>query len=486
MKRLHKINVIAIAIGGVALSASVLVQDVTTDYKLKVIGVMLATLALLIGIYFIQFNDELKGAINCLVFAYATLLLSAMQHGNSRTFIASFLAIGMVVIYFNRRITLIFSIGYLSVALLCGICFPYIIDGSNYETGSIATKIITYFALCFIIYNASGRAEQLMNQVKDQLKVSEESERKVREANELVMKGVNQLSKSIDESTNQLEELEEQSASVSEAATQMNQVIDATTNSIISVNESLTKYSKQTEDNYESAKALKTSFGEVINLVNSGNEDGNAVKQSMDDIENTIHTAKSSTDELLDEMSKISTILDEINAISKQTNLLSLNASIEAARAGEHGKGFAVVASEIGSLSSQSKEASDKVNAILSSLQSVVSVVADKVTHGAISVETGTNQLNALIESLNQIKETADTSQNHVDRQFKSIETMKEETIVMQEEIHNVVSMSEENTAMIESISQSVKEQAGAITVVSKQIRDIDEVAKSLETNINE
>ena len=142
-----------------------------------------------------------------------------------------------------------------------------------------------------------------------------------------------------------------------------------------------------------------------------GNEIAQSAVQQMRQVE---HASQKSLEQfrIMNERSlMIGGVVQGITEITKQIQMLSLNASIEAARAGEHGRGFAVVAGEVRKLSEQSKESNEQIRDFLLSLQEDMNRSVEEMNHVNSEVASGVgkaaeagnafNQLLILIQSIN-------------------------------------------------------------------------------------
>lgn len=65
--------------------------------------------------------------------------------------------------------------------------------------------------------------------------------------------------------------------------------------------------------------------------------------------------------------------LSEISDVSRQVNMIAINASIEAAHVGEQGRGFAIIASEIREMSAQIERANARVQARVADMVTTIS-----------------------------------------------------------------------------------------------------------------
>ena len=136
---------------------------------------------------------------------------------------------------------------------------------------------------------------------------------------------------------------------------------------------------------------------------------------------------------------EIGEIVELISDITEQTNILALNAAIQAASAGEAGRGFTVVAEEVQRLAERSSEATKQIGAIVKTIQTDTnSAVAamEKSTEGVVEgarlsdaagqalaeIETVTNNLARLIQSISTATEAQTEAASQVTQNMQQIQ----------------------------------------------------------------
>ncbi len=124
----------------------------------------------------------------------------------------------------------------------------------------------------------------------------------------------------------------------------------------------------------------------------------------INEISSSVTQAIQRVNSLSDSSNEISQIIDVIEDIASQTNLLALNAAIEAARAGEQVREFAVVSDEVRQLAIRTHDATEKVSAMIQTVQSEVGDITQSIEdinkEVAKSIDMG-QQVNHNLEEIN-------------------------------------------------------------------------------------
>ncbi len=119
--------------------------------------------------------------------------------------------------------------------------------------------------------------------------------------------------------------------------------------------------------------------------------------------QNTVRISNT-VDMLVENVKKVSGIVEAILNISDQTNLLALNASIEAARAGEAGRGFSVVADQIRNLSEETKVSTEQIVLIIDELTTVTGETQEALQKSVDSIEIQRQKVQEVNASFTEVE----------------------------------------------------------------------------------
>ena len=179
---------------------------------------------------------------------------------------------------------------------------------------------------------------------------------------------------------------------------------------------------------------------------------------SMTAIQYLVLDAAKTVKELGESSHHIGTIIEFIDELSKQTNLLSVNAAIEAARAGEHGRGFAVVADEVRKLAERSTDATKEIALLVEKIQQDTEKVVETMQEGCNVVLKGEKLAHEARSALSNIIEVVKNTAVQIENISASAEEVTASSVEVVALTNNIADVVENNNQAIHEFKESFKE----------------------------
>ncbi|MEJ8306795.1 methyl-accepting chemotaxis protein [Saccharibacillus sacchari] len=235
----------------------------------------------------------------------------------------------------------------------------------------------------------------------------------------------------------------------------------------------------------ESAAEVNEQIARASDQAVSGNTLAQQAVGQMNRVQEITVEARSYIESMGSRSDEITEVLQAITSISKQIQMLSLNASIEAARAGEHGRGFAVVADEVRKLSDQSREATGQIEQSLSALRenserSVMAIgsVHQEIVSGAEAVRSAGgafDELMSLMQQFNQSVQEVSASTEQVSAGSQQVTASVEETARITERVQmRVLEVSEGSTRQVEEMETYAR----TVGELTRQADELEETVR--------
>ncbi len=170
-------------------------------------------------------------------------------------------------------------------------------------------------------------------------------------------------------------------------------------------------------------------------------------------------------------MNEISNIAKEINDISFKLTILSLNASVESARTGDQGSGFEVIATEMRELSETSGGFATQVADVVKVLRQRVELTSEKFFGSEEALVESSRKMTGLVESFDKLNTQFASlysnieGQNYIvdqlDRIFEELNTKAEEmhsnSIDNQTSVNSIVDAMEAYRKNIDKVVQNTQ-----------------------------
>jgi methyl-accepting chemotaxis protein len=438
------------------------------------------TAGFVIVLFFLPIPSRIKGFLYSVIILAASimaLITDPTDQGTNFTIAAS---IVILCLYYSSKLLIAYGIilnaAYLTIYNIDSV----ILFGKERPVSFLLSSMLLINSMFIVIYfsNRWGsqiimKATQKEQEVNELLKKLQSTFEKVGETSDVLIKNVT----SLDENMNSIVE------SSKETANTMNEVARGTEHqaeSIYDINSNMSAAVEEVHSTKQIAEKITSNSDLISQKVAKGTEKIGSMMLQMNTINQAVGAALTTVNELQSNIEMINGFLAGIEAISEQTNLLSLNASIESARAGEQGKGFAVVAGEVRKLAEQSAKTAQNIQEITEVISTNSTSAVEKVSQGTKAVEDGNLVLNEVGEYFKDVERAVNETFELLATENTMINHILEKFIQVQERIESIASISEEHSASNEEILATIESENNDIIAIKDSIEEIKEMTAVL------
>lgn len=383
---------------------------------------------------------------------------------------AYFLATVMIITYYSDSVVKINVVATIAANLVGMLLFPQTYFKLHQPVVWIFILIV-YILLGITVYAIVAYTNTLYHSVE-----------KTGEASAQILENVQAAFENLEQSSSKIfGSLQEFEANTEEITASAEEITDSSNVQIKEVESSLAIFGKLNEKIANSEERIQ----QTVNIIQGLKENNDKGMIAIEVLENkfsenieTTRAATSGVEDLSLKSNSIGGIVESIRNISKQTNLLALNAAIEAARAGEAGRGFAVVADEINSLSSESAEATGKIDDILCDIIERVNDTNKIIGQNSRIVEESNEKLSDAEKVFQTILNSSDDAIEVTDmlrKELDEIVEIKEQLLKAMEQVNE---MSQKSANDSSEISMAIEGQAGE---VGKILKNMDMVKAGMD-----
>lgn len=180
----------------------------------------------------------------------------------------------------------------------------------------------------------------------------------------------------------------------------------------------------------------------------------------------------------------IQEILHILTNMTKQTNILSLNASIEAASAGSAGKGFKVVADEIRNLAGKQNQSIDVVRGITEAIEKEIDETVTSITELYPVLQEQIVSVKETDDILSQVQEHTKNFIEQLKSVMESIQILDQSQSEVADNMMNVNAVAQQFSAASGEIASLNSKQLSVSGMLVSLSENLENIAKSFEGSL--